>query len=35
MLVSSKNLPAAGIDPFALLFDCLGHLPRGGGVKRA
>lgn len=27
MLVSSKNLPLAGVNPLTLLLDCLCHLP--------
>jgi hypothetical protein len=35
MLVSSRNLPLAGIDPLAFLFDHLGHFTRGGVVQRS
>lgn len=34
MLVSSKNLPLAGIAPLAAFFNRLRHLPRRNGVER-
>jgi hypothetical protein len=34
MLVSSKNLPFAGVNSLALLIDRLTHLPGGYGVER-
>jgi hypothetical protein len=33
MLVSSRNLPLAGVNLLALLFDRLNHLPGGNGVE--
>src|ERR1035441_8608303 len=34
MLVSSRNLPFAGVNALALLFDRLGHLPSRHGINR-